>query len=50
MRSIPAHEGQIADMLPRSKGTTAMGWWDGKQKIREYLEKVNQEEKVSFLS
>ncbi|KAK7911073.1 NAD(P)-binding protein [Apiospora marii] len=30
----------------RSKGTTDMGWWDGKQKIREYLEEVNRKEKV----
>ncbi|KAK8137574.1 hypothetical protein PG984_003067 [Apiospora sp. TS-2023a] len=30
----------------RSKGTTAMGWWDGKQKIREYLEEVNRKEIV----
>ncbi|KAK8017730.1 hypothetical protein PG993_014056 [Apiospora rasikravindrae] len=29
-----------------SKGTTDMGWWDGKQKIREYLEEVNRTEKV----
>ncbi|KAK8041081.1 NAD(P)-binding protein [Apiospora phragmitis] len=29
-----------------SKGTTDMGWWDGKQRIREYLEEVNRIEKV----
>ncbi|KAK8067242.1 hypothetical protein PG997_013989 [Apiospora hydei] len=29
-----------------SKGTTDMGWWDGKQKIRQYLEEVNRTEKV----
>ncbi|KAK7966217.1 uncharacterized protein PG986_000494 [Apiospora aurea] len=29
-----------------SKGTTDMGWWDGKQKIRDYLEEVNSAEKV----
>ncbi|KAK6833485.1 NAD(P)-binding protein [Apiospora arundinis] len=29
-----------------SKGTVNMGWWDGKQRIREYLEEVNRTEKI----
>ncbi|KAK8101495.1 hypothetical protein PG999_011869 [Apiospora kogelbergensis] len=29
-----------------SKGTVDMGWWDGKQRIREYLEEVNRTENV----
>lgn len=26
-----------------------MPWWDGKQKIREYLRDVNREKKVRYL-
>ncbi|KAI6084913.1 NAD(P)-binding protein [Hypoxylon rubiginosum] len=29
-----------------SKGTVHMGWWEGKEKVREYLEEVNAKGKI----
>ncbi|KAK2810329.1 hypothetical protein FQN50_003060 [Emmonsiellopsis sp. PD_5] len=29
-----------------SKGTTDMPWWDGKERIREYLKEVNKDEEI----
>lgn len=40
--------GVVTDQL-RSKETVDMPWWDGKERVREYLRGVNERENVSSL-
>lgn len=44
------HLDQVELMVYPSAGLDNMPWWAGKKEIREYLQKLNAEKKVSRLS
>jgi hypothetical protein len=44
--SFSAHKCGVDKPDDCSAGTVNMPWWEGKQKIREYLEQINKPNKV----
>lgn len=48
MNGLPIAFGSqtAANLTDSSRGLDNMAWWEGKQKVREYLKEVNEKETV----